>query len=379
MNESAQTPSPADLLEQCLHFPFEGKKPPPGSSTELVPHVRWVRMPLPFTLDHINLWLIRDQREGPEGVIDGWAVVDCCVSTEEAKQYWQQVFDTQLEGLPVLRVIVTHMHPDHVGLAHWLCQQWSTSDHTCQLWMSATDHHLALLYSQGMNAFGGEDAANFFSLHGWRDEESLSRISARESYYQNMVPKVPRVFVRLMHDHVLRIGKHNWRCIAGFGHAPEHMSLYCESLGILISGDMVLPRISTNVSVYEIEPEADALTLFLRSLELFLPLPKKTLVLPSHGQPFIGLHERIVQLNDHHRERLAELLLACEGSPKSAHDILSLLFKRPLDFQQTTFAMGEALAHLHRLWVQGQLDRILDDKGIYRFAAKKVNQPAVLL
>jgi glyoxylase-like metal-dependent hydrolase (beta-lactamase superfamily II) len=230
-----------------------------------------------------------------------------------------------------------------------------------------------------MNAFGGEDAANFFALHGWRDEEALSRISARESYYQNMVPKVPRVFVRLMHDHVLRIGTHNWRCIAGFGHAPEHMSLYCDSLGMLISGDMVLPRISTNVSVYEIEPEADALTLFLRSLELFLPLPKKTLVLPSHGQPFIGLHERIMQLNDHHRERLAELLLACEGSPKSAHDILSLLFKRPLDFQQTTFAMGEALAHLHRLWVQGQLDRILDDKGIYRFASKKVNQPAVLL
>ena len=372
MKASVHTPSHAQLLEQRLHYPYAGNMPSPGSSTELVPGVRWVRMSLPFALDHINLWLLRDQSEGPEGLIDGWAVVDCCVSSDDAKKHWQQVFDTQLEGLPVLRVIVTHMHPDHVGLAHWLCEHWSTPNHKCQLWMSATDHHLAFLYSQGMNAFGGEEAANFFALHGWRDSDDLARISARESYYQTMVPKVPRVFARLMQDQVVRIGTHDWRCIAGFGHAPEHMSLYCESLGVLISGDMVLPRISTNVSVYEIEPEADALTLFLLSLELFLPLSENTLVLPSHGQPFVGLHERIAQLQDHHRERLVELLLACEHSPKCAHDVLGLLFKRPLDFHQTTFAMGEALAHLHRLWMQGRLKRMLDEQGIYRFSAKDI-------
>jgi len=369
MKASDHTPSHAQLLEQRLHYPHADHKPAPGTSTEVAVGVRWLRMPLPFALDHINLWLLRDQREGPDGVIDGWSVVDCCVSSDEAKQHWQQVFDTQLDGLPVLRVIVTHMHPDHVGLAHWLCAHWSTEEHTCQLWMSAADHHLACLYSQGMNAFGGEEAAHFFAVHGWCDPEDLEKIRVRKSYYPSMVPKVPRVFARLLHDQVLRVGAHEWRCIAGYGHAPEHMALHCESLGVLISGDMVLPRISTNVSVYEIEPEADSLSLFLQSLELFLPLPKDTLVLPSHGHPFVGLHERIAQLQDHHRERLGDLLQACQHSAQSAHDVLTLLFKRPLDFHQTTFAMGEAVAHLHRLRSQGLVKRHVDAQGIHRFSA----------
>lgn len=367
MKTPEPTPSHAELLEQRLHYPHAALKPAVGTSTEVAPGLRWVRMPLPFALDHINLWLLRDQWEGPNGVIDGWTVVDCGVCNDESKKHWQQVFDTQLEGLPVVRVIVTHMHPDHVGLAHWLCKLWSTSEHTCQLWMSATDHHLACLYSQGMNAFGGEAAANFFARNGWRDSADLKRIRDRESYYPNMVPDVPRVFARLMHDQILRIGSNDWRCIVGFGHAPEHIALYCKSLGVLISGDMVLPRISTNVSVYEIEPEADSLSLFLQSLELFLSLPVDTLTLPSHGQPFVGLHERIFQLKVHHRERLADLLQACQHSPKSAYDILTLLFRRPLDFHQTTFAMGEALAHLHCLRAQGLVKRSLDELGTYRF------------
>lgn len=362
--------SASSLLEQRLHYPCADRMPAAGSTTEVVPGVRWVRMPLPFALDHINLWLLRDQREGPEGVVQGWAVVDCCVASQESQQHWMQVFDTQLEGLPILRVIVTHMHPDHVGLAHWLCEHWSTPEHRCQLWMSATDHHLACLYAQGMNAFGGEEAANFFALHGWQDANDLDRIRARTSYYPTLVPSVPRVFVRLMHDQVVRIGAHDWRCIAGFGHAPEHMALFCASQGVLISGDMVLPRISTNVSVYEIEPESDPLTLFLQSIALFLELPEDTLTLPSHGQPFVGLHERIHQLQSHHRERLDDVLVACGQGAQSAHDLLPVLFRRTLDFHQTTFAIGESMAHLHCLWHQGKLMRSLDDQGVYRFATR---------
>lgn len=360
-----------------MHYPFLNQTPIHGEVIEMLPSIRWVRMPLPFALDHINLWLLRDQRIGPSGVIDGWAVVDCCISSDAAKQHWQQIFNNHLEGLPVLRVIVTHMHPDHVGLAYWLCDLWSTPDQPCHLWMSATDHHLALLYSQSVNTFSGKDTVGFFSKHGWCDQKSLELLSEREGYYRALVPNVPRSFTRLIHNQVLRIGEHDWRCIVGFGHAPEHMSLYCESLGLLISGDMVLPRISTNVSVYELEPEADSLTLFLDSLELFLTLPENTLVLPSHGLPFVGLHERIGQLKDHHRERLSELLVSCEQSPRCAHDVLGLLFKRTLDFHQTTFAMGEAVAHLHRLWRQGKLERYLDDHGIYRFRVKKYRSPTI--
>ncbi|MDR1969549.1 MAG: MBL fold metallo-hydrolase, partial [Burkholderiaceae bacterium] len=181
------------------------------------------------------------------------------------------------------------------------------------------------------------------------------------------VPALPPSFVRLMDGDTLAIGGLAWRCIAGWGHSPEHMALYCEQLNILISGDMVLPRISTNVSVYEMEPEADSLTLFLRSIDRFLPLPEDTLVLPSHGKPFHGLHTRIQQLHDHHRERLDEVMAAARVKPICSYDVLPLLFKRPLDLHQTTFALGEAVAHLHRLWHGGSLRRTRDGAGIWRF------------
>jgi glyoxylase-like metal-dependent hydrolase (beta-lactamase superfamily II) len=137
----------------------------------------------------------------------------------------------------------------------------------------------------------------------------------------------------------------------------------------LISGDMILPRISTNVSVYDMEPEADALALFLESIDRYLPLPADTLTLPSHGKPFRGLHTRITQLHDHHRDRLAEVMQACLEKPCSAADILPIMFKRELDLHQTTFAMGEALAHLHLLWFEGKLQRQLAPDGVYRFSA----------
>jgi glyoxylase-like metal-dependent hydrolase (beta-lactamase superfamily II) len=170
-----------------------------------------------------------------------------------------------------------------------------------------------------------------------------------------------------MDGDLLSIGGNDWRCYAGYGHAPEHMSLYCQALGVLISGDMVLPRISTNVSVIDIEPEANPLPLYLQSVARMRCLPTETLVLPSHGKPFHGLHARIAQLHEHHDERFAEVIDACREAPRSAADLVPVLFKRPLDLHQTTFAMGEAVAHLHTLWFEGKLERQLDADGIYRF------------
>jgi glyoxylase-like metal-dependent hydrolase (beta-lactamase superfamily II) len=162
------------------------------------------------------------------------------------------------------------------------------------------------------------------------------------------------------------IGPHGWRVITGFGHSPEHASLYCEALNVLISGDMVLPRISTNVSVFAIEPEGNPLQQYLESLDKFKDLPADTLVLPSHGRPFRGLHKRITQLRDHHCARLAEVMQACR-SPQSAVDIVPLMFRRPLDAHTLTFALGEALAHLHKLWFDGLLQRVNSEDGIIRF------------
>jgi glyoxylase-like metal-dependent hydrolase (beta-lactamase superfamily II) len=349
-----------EQLEARLHYPLGDTLPVTGRSLEVAPGVRWIRMGLPFALDHINLWLLRDHLDGREG----WTVVDCCIAHEAAQAQWETIFANELQGLPVLRVIVTHMHPDHIGLADWLCQRWS-----CRLWVSATDFSMARLGSQSTTGFGGEAAANFFAANGLSDPESLAKIRGRASYYPSLVPSVPSEYRRLYDGLKVPVGGHHWRCISGYGHAPEHMALHCEALGVLISGDMVLPRISTNVSVYDQEPEADSLTLFLDSLEKYLPLPTTTLVLPSHGKPFTGLHERIQQLKDHHRDRLAEVRQACGEKPCSGADVLPVLFPRALDLHQTTFAMGEAVAHLHWLWMAGELRRERDAQGVWRFSA----------
>lgn len=350
-----------NLLERELHYPLGDRLPAPGETVEVAPGVRWIRMRLPFALDHINLWLMRDTLDG----VEGWTVVDCCIARDEARAQWEQVFDTQLEGLPILRVIVTHMHPDHVGLAQWLCERWKVA-----LWMSATDYYVArnLTSPNGMdNAAGGDVAAGFFASHGLVDAEAVEKIRSRADYYRNMVPGLPPSYVRLMDGGIVHIGGHAWRCISGYGHAPEHIALYCEALNVLIGGDMMLPRISTNVSVQADEPEGNSLRLFLDSIARFRALPVDVLALPSHGKPFTGVHRRVEQLEEHHRDRLAELLAGCGQRALSAADGVPIMFKRELDLHQLTFAMGETIAHLHLLWHEGQLRRTLDADGIYRF------------
>jgi glyoxylase-like metal-dependent hydrolase (beta-lactamase superfamily II) len=233
--------------------------------------------------------------------------------------------------------------------------------------MSATEYQAALLASTGASNFGGLSTQKFFADHGWREPSDQQQIKDRVSYYAKMVPTVPEAYHRLMHDRALQIGGRTWRCISGWGHSPEHMALYCDEAKVLISGDMVLPKISTNVSVYAQEPEANSLSLFMRSLHHFDSLPADTLVLPSHGRPFVGLHTRTAQLLKHHEDRLDEVLVACSEQAGSAHDMLKVIFKRPLDFHQTTFAIGESVAHLHALWFDGKMSRHKDAQGVWRF------------
>ena len=357
-------------LEHQIHYPLGDALPLEGATLEVAPGVRWVRMGLPFALDHINLWLLRDRQPDADGaLVDGWTIVDCCIDSAATRAQWEQIFANCLEGLPILRVIVTHMHPDHIGLAHWLCERWNA-----RLWISATDYNVARVAVYDPQGFGGEAGADFYALHGAQDPSFLAHVRGRASYFPNLVPALPARFHRLMDGDTLNIGGRAWRCISGYGHAPEHMALFCAELTTLISGDMVLPRISTNVSVHASEPEANPLQLFLDSLLRYVELPESTLVLPSHGKPFTGLATRIVQLQDHHRERLEEILQAASDHALSAADTLPILFKRKLDTHQMTFAMGEALAHLHYLWVQGKLERFLDQNGVQRFRTARLEQ-----
>ena len=326
--------------------------------------MRWVRMQLPFALDHINLWLLRDRLDG----LEGWTVVDCGITNPATIAAWEQVFATQLDGLPVLRVLVTHMHPDHMGLAHWLTQRWSTGERECRLWISATDHFAARLASTSTTHLRRRQRGR--PLHAPRHgRPRLDRQGARALELLRVDgARRARRFRRLMDGNRVRIGDHDWHCHAGYGHAPEHIALHCPALNVLISGDMVLPRISTNVMVIDLEPEADPLTLYLDSIARLRALPADTLVLPSHGRPFSGLHQRIAQLREHHDERYAEVMAACAERPQSAADIVPLLFKRALDLHQLMFAMGEAIAHLHGLWFAGKLRREFGADGVFRFA-----------
>lgn len=359
-----------NALEHELEYPW-ADVPAPGTVVELRPGLHWVRMRLPFALDHINLWLLDDE----VGAQRGFTQIDCGITSDDTRAAWERIFDTVFAGRTLLRVIATHFHPDHLGLAWWLTTGGDRKRWTAPLSMTATEYTFGRMLSAGGDDTSGESAARHFARHGLADPESLARVRARGGgYYPKLVPSVPSSFNRVHDGDVIAIGsgpdgadnRRDWRVIVGHGHAPEHMSLYCEAERILIAGDMVLPRISTNVSVFDLEPEADPLPRYLRSLDALRALPADTLVLPSHGKPFFGLHTRIEQQHAHHRARLDEVLAACAVA-QTAASIVPVLFHRALDLHQTTFALGEALAHLHALWFDGLLVRSLDGDGVYRF------------
>jgi glyoxylase-like metal-dependent hydrolase (beta-lactamase superfamily II) len=314
-------------------------------------------MPLPFALDHINLWLLED-------VVDGepaWTLVDCGIGDDVTRALWERILAGRVAGRPVARLIVTHHHPDHAGLASWLIERTGA-----QMWMSQAEYFAAHAMRDETSGFAFEHVVAMFERNGLSGER-LELMQQRRSNYRNRVPAFPSDYRRLMDGDTQTVRGRAWKVIMGYGHAPEHAALYCDELGVLISGDMVLPKISTNVSVWANEPEGNPLALFLDSLSRYAGLPAATLTLPSHGLPFRGLRERIAQLKEHHRQRLDELREAC-GAPKTAADVIDTLFRRKLDTHQLFFAMGEAMAHLHLLEREGRLERSVGADGVVRYA-----------
>ena len=353
--------------EHELQYPW-AEAPATGTWLTLRPGLHWVRMPLPFALDHINLWVLDDEIEGRPG----FTIVDSGITSDATRSAWETIFDGLFTDRPLLRQVCTHFHPDHFGLAHWLTRGGDRARWVAPLWMTATEYSVGRLLSLGGGDTSGEGAALHFQRNGLSDEEALAKVRARGAgYYPKLVPAVPLSYRRLHDGDEIAVGpahaKRVFRILVGFGHSPEHASLHCAEDRLLIAGDMVLPRISTNVSVFEIEPEGNPLPRYLYSLDQLLVLPADTLVLPSHGKPFTGLHQRIAQQHAHHRERLAEVLDAC-ATPQTAASIVPVLFKRTLDLHQTTFALGESLAHLHALWADGAVTRTVCN-GVFQFQA----------
>ena len=330
----------------ALDYPYP-ETPAPGKTLEVAPGVRWLSMPLPFALDHINLWLVGD------------TIVDTGIGDERTRGLWEEI----LAAKRVDRVILTHYHPDHAGNAAWLTKKFGV-----QLWTTQGEYLTAHAVRASSAGYTSEAVIDVFLKNGLEPERA-AKMLGRTNRYAALVPDFPTSYRRIIHGDRVQIGGHEWRAFIGHGHAPEHLSLYCEALNVVIAGDMLLSTISTNVSVWSIDPEGDPLRLFLESLKRYLELPEDVLVLPSHGKPFRGAHARVAELESHHQKHFAKLQEALKGKELSAGDLLGLLFRRPLDAHQTFFAMGEAIAHLHYLYYAGRLKRANGADGIMRYAA----------
>lgn len=335
-----------------LVYPF-ADLPERGQRLEVAPGVRWIRMPLPYQLNHINLWTLDED--------GGYAVVDTGARTDDAVDVWQGVFATVPQGQRPTRVFVTHMHPDHVGMAGFITRKFNV-----RLWMTRLEYLTCRVMVADTGREAPADAVAFYRRAGWGDE-AIESYRVRFGRFGTQIHTLPESYRRLSDGDELPIGGHTWRVIVGSGHSPEHACLYCPALKVLISGDQVLPRISSNVSVNPIEPDADPLADWLRSLDKLQALvPDDVLVLPSHNEPFYGLHTRLQALAtgqaralDRLRKRLAE--------PRRAIDVFGALFARQIgdaDVGLLGMATGESVACLNHLLHRGELSTHLDDAGV---------------
>lgn len=328
--------------------------PEAGTGLEVAPGIFWLRMPLPFALDHINLWLLEDG--------DGFTIVDTGIARDEVKTVWRTLFSGLMSGRSVKRVVSTHFHPDHFGLAGWLTE---TLD--APLWMTRSEWLTGSMLYADADGRASKAQVALFSKHGL-DDARLQALAERGNAYRRVLTPPPSSYRRIVDGERLTVDGCDWTVIVGRGHAPEHACLYCADKGVLISGDQVLPKISPNVSLSATEPEADPLSEYLYSLDRLRTLPDHVLVLPSHDFPFYGLRARIEALKNHHAERLDRLVDHCQ-TPRTAAESLEVLFRRQLDAHQIMFAMGESLSHLVHLEAKERVVRHLGADGISRFAA----------
>jgi glyoxylase-like metal-dependent hydrolase (beta-lactamase superfamily II) len=323
-----------------------------GEPCEIIAGLFGLRLELPFALDHVNIWLY--------GEPDGWTAIDAGLADERTRERWAELHRGLLADRPLVRVLATHYHPDHMGLAGWLCEQTGA-----ELWTSRTEWLLARLHALDVSD-EWVAAGRRFDRRAGLDGALIEERAARGNLYRHRVVPPPAAFRRVQDGDRLRLGGAEWQVIVGRGHAPEMICLFDGARNVLIAGDQVLPRISPNVSVWPSEPEANPLADFLSSLTRFRKLPEDCLVLPSHGPPFRGLHARIDQLIAHHEERLAATLEAC-AEPTTVVEVIPKLFDRPLDRHQLQFALGESLAHLNYLVDRRELLAQLDGDGGLRF------------
>ncbi len=343
-----------DKQNPDLTYPFE-TSPAYGTTMEVADGVYWLRMPLPMSLNHINLYLIEGN--------NGWTIVDTGIRGEETRALWHDIFENCLNGKPVTQVLCTHMHPDHTGQAGFLTDRWRAP-----LLMSHGEYYQTRVMNTMMRDGGNWQMNEYFERAGI-SQDFLQKLADMRS---NFTPEpedlpIPNAYIRLSDGDEVLIGGHTWQVITGNGHSPEHVCLYCPKLAVIISGDQILPVITSNVSVSPTEPFGNPLVGWLSSHEKFKrAIPDDVLVLPAHNAPFYGVQARLQELIDHHEDRMLILEENCV-EPQIAVDLLPLLFKRELEGHSLFMGLGECIAHLHCLMSRKRIERTLkNDRYYYR-------------
>jgi glyoxylase-like metal-dependent hydrolase (beta-lactamase superfamily II) len=332
-----------------VHYEFDST-PERGETMRVAHGLHWLRMPLPFTLGHINLWLLEAD--------DGWAIVDTGIHTDVSKDVWRKTIDTLMTEQPVKHVVVTHLHPDHVGCAGWL-----TDEYGIDLWMTREEYLLCRVLVADTGKVAPEEGVDFYHAAGF-PPEALHRYQEMFGLFGKYVAELPEAYSRLQEGDQLDFAGHTWEVLVGRGHSVEHACFFDAERNLFIAGDQLLPTISPNVSVYPTEPNANPLKDWLQSLRMLKhELPGDVLVLPAHGKPFRGAHSRLDELIQEHLDGCDALVTLCK-EPRRALDVFPALFKSRITDSNLIMATGESVAHLNYLVDAGDIQVERDADGI---------------
>jgi len=334
-----------------IHYPHE-TPPAKGTAREIADGILWIRLSMPLGLDHVNVYALREP--------NGWTVIDTGLDTKLNRREWAAIIKDDLRGDPILRVVVTHHHPDHVGLAGWFMAQGA------ELLMTRTAWLTARMLTLDEEPTPSPEAVSFWRGAGM-DEALLSkRLDNRPFNFCDTVYPLPLGFTRLEEGAVHRLGRRDWVVHLGQGHAPDHATLWCQDAPLVLAGDQLLPSISPNLGVYPTEPMADPVAEWLESCARFETMAREDhLVLPGHKLPYHGLPARLAQLSDNHHGALARLREHLRAEPRTAVDCFAPLFKRQIDEATYGLAMVEAVAHLNHLYHLGEVAREMDARGAW--------------
>ncbi len=339
-----------------IRYPFE-VPPAPGAAIEVADRILWARLPLPMKLDHVNVFALDDG--------DHWTIVDTGFNSKTTRRIWADLLAGPLSGKPVGRVVVTHHHPDHIGLAGWF-----QAEHGAELVTTRTAWLFARMLQLDEQAVPSPETIAFWQSAGMDPAILEARKTERPFNFADVVAPLPLGFTRIMDGDRFNAAGRTWRVRIGNGHAPEHATLWSEDDPIVLGGDQLLPSISPNLGVYATEPEADPVADWLESCEGFRPhATDEQLILPGHKLPFTGLPTRLRQLIDNHHGALGRLE-ATLAEPRTAADGFQALFQRHIGESEYGLALVEAMAHVLHLWHQGRVTRVRRDDGAWLWQAK---------